>query len=105
MFILAGERMLGRLEDVLHRHQTAQRETVVDHQNALQPVLVQQRAGFLGAGAFLDVNQALARGHDGAYRGVQIGFEAVVAVGDYADHLALIDHGKARYLVLLRQRE
>ncbi len=63
------------------------------------------KPSFLRARSFLDVYQPIARGHDGAHRLVEVGLEAVVAVGDHADDLALLHHRESRYPVLLRERE
>ena len=43
-----------------------------------------------------DGDQALARRHDLAHRGVEPGLEAQVAVGDDADHRLALDHREAR---------
>ena len=47
--VLAGVGMLGGLEDVLHRDQAAQLEILVDHQHALEAVLVHERQRFFAA--------------------------------------------------------
>src|SRR5437773_12176534 len=88
LLVLRRIRVLARLENVLHRDQAAQLEAVLHDQHALEPMLVQELAGLLRACAFLDVHQAVARGHDGAYRLVEDGLEAVLAVGDHANDLA-----------------
>lgn len=56
--------MLGGLEDVLDGDQAAKMERVVDDQNPLKAVHAQQFLGILDAGALLDRDQTLARGHD-----------------------------------------
>ena len=50
--VLAGERVLGRLEDVLDGDEAAQLHRVVDDQHALEAVLVHQRLRALEIGAF-----------------------------------------------------
>ncbi len=50
--VLARERMLGRLEDVLDGDEAAQLHVAVDDQHALEPVLVHQRLRLLEVGAF-----------------------------------------------------
>ena len=50
--VLAGVRVLGLLEDVLHRDQALQAPLLVDHQHALEAVLVQQRQRFGPGRAF-----------------------------------------------------
>jgi hypothetical protein len=45
--VLAGERVLGGLEDVLHGDQPAQLEVAVDDEHALEPVLVHQGLGLV----------------------------------------------------------
>jgi hypothetical protein len=64
---------------------------------------VHQGLGLIRIAAFLDSDEALARRHDVAYRLVQIGFEAEVAVGDDADDLGSLDHGQAGKPVLAGQ--
>jgi len=93
--ILAGQRVFARFLDILDGDQAAQFEAVVDHQHALEAVLVQQRQGLFAAGAFLDRYQPFLRRHDVGHRLVELGFEAQVAIGDDADHLAAIDHRQA----------
>ncbi len=105
LLVLRRIRVLARLENVLHRDQAAQLEAVAHDQHALETMLVQERARFLRARSFLDVYQPVARGHDGAHRLVEVGLEAVVAVGDHADDLALLHDRESRYPVLLRERE
>ena len=68
-------------------------------------MLVQELARFLRACAFLHVYQPIARGHDGAHRLVEVGLEAIVAVRDHADHLALLHDRESRHPMLLRERE
>ncbi len=48
LLVLAGKRMFGGLEDVLDGNQAAQFEGVIDHQHALEAMLVHQRLGLLG---------------------------------------------------------
>ena len=102
--VLARERMLGGLQDVLGRDQAAQIEVLVDHQHALEPVLVHQRHCLFAACAFAHRDQLRARRHDVPDRLAEIGFKAQIAVGDDADHAARgIDHRQAGNLVLIRE--
>ena len=103
LLVLAGQRMLAGLEDILYRHQPAQFKCIIDHQHALEAVLVHQAARFFQAGIFLDGNQPLARRHDVLDRLVQIGLEAQVAVGDDTDHLLALRPPASRNPVLPRQ--
>ena len=86
--------MLG---DVLHRDQALEFKGIVDHQNALELVLVEQRLGLLGRGAvfFVDGDELLARRHDLVDLDVVAGFKAQIAAGDDADHLATVAHWEA----------
>ncbi|EXI75355.1 MAG: hypothetical protein AW07_01256 [Candidatus Accumulibacter sp. SK-11] len=89
--ILAGVRMLGGLDDVLDGDQAAQLEGVVDHQDALQAVLVDQRLALFDGRSLMHRHQPRARGHDVAHRLVEQRLEAQVAVGDDADDDLAID--------------
>ena len=62
--VLGGVGMLALLEDVLHRDQAPELEIAVDHQHALEAVLVHERLRFLAARAFAHRDQLLARRHD-----------------------------------------
>src|SRR5690606_31112161 len=103
LFVLAGVRVLGGLQDVLDGDQPAQLERVVDDQHALEPVTVHQRLRFFERGPFPDRDQPLARRHDPAGGLVEPGLETKVAVGDDADHLAVVDDRQPGDPVLLGQ--
>ncbi len=92
MRVLAGVRMLAFLQDVLHRDEPLEVELVVDHQHALEAVLVHQLHRFLARRAFAHRDQLLLRRHDVLHRLVELGLEAQVAVGDDADDLAAVLH-------------
>ena len=62
--VLARQRMLARLLDVLDRNQAAQLEGIVHHQDAFQPVLVQQRHRLVAVGALLHRHQPFFRRHE-----------------------------------------
>ncbi len=62
--VLGRQRMLGRLEDVLHRDEAAQLHVTVDHEHALEPVLMHQCLGALEIGALRDRDELVALGHD-----------------------------------------
>ena len=93
--ITRSVREAGLLGDVLHRHQAAQLEGVVDDDHALQLVPVHQGLGFVERGALFDGDQALGRRHDVGDRGVHARLEAQVAACNDADHLAPLDHREA----------
>src|SRR3546814_13613283 len=57
--VLRCIRMLGRLRDVLHGDQAAQLVVAVRDQHALEPMLVQQRARFVGSRPFAHRDQTL----------------------------------------------
>ena len=105
LLVLARIRMLGRLEHVLDGHQALELHRIVDHQHALEPVLVHQRFGGLEIGAFPDCDQLVARRHHPAHGLVEIRLEAQVTVGDNADNLVAFDHRQAGNPALLRQRD
>src|SRR5471032_37928 len=103
--ILRCQRVLGRLLDVLDRDQAAQFELVVDHQHALEAVLVHQALGLGRVGVLVDVDQIVARRHLGARLGVEFLFKAQVAVGDDADHHVAFDDRETGNTILLGQRD
>ena len=96
-------REIELLGDVLHRDQALELKSIVDHQQALQLVLVQQGLGLLGRGAIRHSDQTLARRHDFTHGLVVAGLETQVAPGDDTHHLAAIAHRKARDAELRRQ--
>src|SRR3954465_11800997 len=98
--VLARVGMLGFLQDVLHRDEALQMEFLVDHQHALQAVLVHELDGVLAARALAHGDELLLRRHDVLHRLVEVGLEAQVAVGDDADHFsAVLHHREAGDLV------
>ena len=101
--VTRGKREAGLLGDVLHRDQALEFVLVVNDQQAFQLELVQQRLGFLGAGAFVHRDQLVARRHDFVHRHVVAGFKAQIAPGHDADNLAAFEHRKAGNAQLLRQ--
>ncbi len=101
--VARGGREVGLLGDVLDRHQPAQLEGLVDDQHALEPVAVHQRLAFVDARALGHRDQALARRHDLAHRGVHPCLETQVAPGHDADHLAVVEHREARNAMLRGQ--
>jgi hypothetical protein len=92
--ILACERMLGCLQNVLDGDQPLELEAIVDHQHALEPVLMHERLGVLELGALGDGDQLVAFGHDRGDRLVEVGLEPQVAIGDDADDLPAVDDGQ-----------
>ena len=89
LLVLAGVRVLGCLEDVLDRDQAAQLAVAVDHQHALEAVLVHQRLALRSRLApSLTVTSRSCGVMMSAHRLVELRLEAQVAVGDDADHLA-----------------
>ena len=99
MGVLGGERVVGGLRDVLHRHEAGEVEVGVDDENAFEAVLVHEGLGFFERGAFTDRDEAFARRHDFADRDRHAGFEAEVAVRDHAEDLLAVDDGKTRNAV------
>mmetsp|Transcript_26318 Transcript_26318/g.62507 ORF Transcript_26318/g.62507 Transcript_26318/m.62507 type:complete len:641 (-) Transcript_26318:108-2030(-) len=86
----------GLLGDVLHRHQAAQLEGVVDDDHTLQLVGVHQGLGLVQRSALLDRDELFGRRHDFADLGVHARLEAQVPPGDDADHPPALDHREAR---------
>src|SRR6185369_14443652 len=91
----------GLLGDVLDGDEALQLEGVVDHEQPLQPVLVQQGLGFGRAGALADGDEFFAGRHDLADPHVIARLETQVAARDDADHLAAVDYWEARNPQLL----
>ena len=104
--VLAGMREALRLLDVLDRDQADQAVGIVDHQQLLDPVLVQQLHGLGAADALLHRDQPLG-GHQLAHRPLAARHEADVAVGEDAGQPAArpFDHRQAGDLVALHQVE
>ena len=101
--VARGVGKAGLLGDVLDGHQAAQLEGVVDDDHALELVLVHQRLAVGQRRAFAHRDQALARRHDLAHRGVEPRLETQVTVGDDADDGLALQHRKARDAVRLGQ--
>jgi hypothetical protein len=97
--VLAGERVLRGLEDVLHGDEAAQLPVAVDHEDALEPVPVHEGLRVLEHRAFLHGHELVARRHDVLHRLVEVRLEPQVAVGDDADHALAFEHRKARDVV------
>ena len=103
--VLARERMLGRFEDVLDGDQTLELEAIIDHEHALEAMLMHQRLRILQIGAFGDRHQPIALGHDIGDGLIQIGLEAEIPIGHDADDLSAIDDRQPRDLVQCCERE
>ena len=103
VLVARGVREVGLLGDVLHRHQPAQLERVVDDQHAFELVTVHQRLAIGERGAFAYGDEPLARRHDLGHRGIESRLETQVAIGDDADHGLAIEHRKAGDAMLLGQ--
>ena len=103
--VLGGERVVGGLRDVLHRHEAGEVEVGVDDENAFEAVLVHEGLGFFERGAFTDRDEAFARRHDFADRDRHAGFEAEVAVRDHAEDLLAVDDGKTRNAVFTSEAD
>ena len=101
--VARGTGEAGLLGDVLHRNQALEFKRIVDHQQALDFVLVKQHLGLLDGGAVGHGNEPLLGRHDQAYRQVVAGFKAQVTPRDDAHHLAAVAHRKARHAKLFAQ--
>src|SRR5688572_29708401 len=95
--------MFAFLEDILHRHQALELEIAVDHEHALEAMLVHHIHRFLAARAFAHGDQLLARRHDRLHRLIEVLLEAQVAVGHDPDHPARLHHREARDFALALQ--
>ena len=93
----------GLFGDVFHRDQAFELEGFVNHQQALQSVLVQERLGFDKGGAVRHRHQALAGRHDVADRLVVARFKTQIAPGDDTHHFAAVAHRESGYAQLLGQ--
>jgi hypothetical protein len=97
--VLAGHRVLDGLLDVLDRDQTLEVAAAVDHQDLLDPVLVEEQLGLLEGGPLGHGDQVLL-GHQVVDPLVEVLLEAEVAVGEDADELPVRGgDGHARDLV------
>jgi hypothetical protein len=102
---LAASGMLGRLQHVLDRDQTAQRVVFTQHQHAFEPVPVHQLACDIEGIALVHENEALARRHDPRHRLIEVGLETQVAVGHDADDTSAVEHRKTGNAVTACQRQ
>ena len=91
------------LVDVFHQNQAFEFKGVIHHQQALQPVFVQQGFGFLNRGALGHGDEFFALRHDVANGHIQSCFKADVAPRHDAGDLAAFNHRKARYAQLFGQ--
>ena len=98
--IACREWKAGLLGDVLDGHEAAQLASVVDHQHALELVLVHERLAVFKRGAFIHRHQTLARRHDFAHRRIQACLETQIAVGHDAHDARAFQHRKTRHAVL-----
>src|SRR5450830_1420183 len=101
--VFRRERVRSRFLDIFDGDQAAQFKIVVDHQHALEAVLVHQALGFIAVGAFGDVDQLVTRCHLGARFSVEFLLKTQVAVGDDADHGLAFDHRETADAVLFGQ--
>ena len=103
--VFRRERVGSRLLDILDGDQAAQLKRVVDHQHALEAVLVHQALGFGRIGIFIDDDEFFARGHLGGGFRVEFLFKAQIAVGNDTDHFLALDDRETADAVLFRQRD
>jgi hypothetical protein len=102
--VLAGGGMGLGFFDILDRDQADAAVVLVDHQQLLDPVLVQQALGLVPLGPFLHRDQVVS-GHELADRLAAVLGEAHVAVGQDANQRpgAALDHRNAGDAVALHQ--
>ena len=102
-FTLGVTRRIGKaglLGDVLDGDQPLEFESVIDHQQAFDLVLVQQDFGLGDGGAVGYGDQLVTRRHDVTHGQIQTGLEAQIAPGHQADYLATVAHRKTRHAQL-----
>ncbi len=102
--VLRGVGVIDRLLDVLDRDQADAMLGLVDHDQLLDPALVEQAARLFLSHAFAHCGEVFAR-HQFVHRLARIVGEAAIAIGQDAVQLAeLVDHRDAADLVLCHQR-
>ena len=89
--VLAGEREVLGLLEILGRDHALQFEVVVDDQHLLDAVLVQQPQNFLIRRAFAHRDEPLLRRHDFGNRRVELRLETDVATRNDANRHAVVD--------------
>ena len=102
--VASGVGETGLFGDVFHGDQALELKGVIDHQQALDLVLVEQHLGLGQRGAVGHGYQLVAPRHDFADRQVVAGLETQVTSGHDTDHFATVAHREARHTELLRQR-
>ncbi len=91
--VLGGVGVLDGLGDVLDGDEALELEVVVDDQQLLDLVLAQHLAGHLERGPDRHGDQ-VGRRHEVAYRAVEVGLEAQVAVGEDAEQQPVWGHDR-----------
>ena len=101
--ILGGERMIGRLGNVLNGHEAGKTEVLRNNENTFETMTVHQVLGFFKRSA-LHSDEAFTRRHDFTNRNAHAGFKAEVTVCDHAEHRTVFsNHGQTRDAVFARE--
>ena len=96
--VFIGIGKFGSFHNIFNRNQAFKLVLVVQHQHALNLVLVHQFARIINAGANGHGNQFFTRRHNRANGQIQARFKTQIAVGNNADYLAVFHHRQARHL-------
>ena len=103
LLILARQRIIRRLLEILGGDEAAQFEILIDDEHFLDAMLVQQRQHFGLAGIFTHGHELVFRRHDGGDGCIELRLETQIAIRDDADRFALVDDGHAGNVIGLRQ--
>ena len=99
LVILAGQRVVLCLLNVLDGDQPAQLEIVIDHQHFFDAMTVQQLLDVVQASPFFHRDQLILGRHDVLHRSVHPAFKPDVTASDNAQQVTAIDHRQAGNIV------
>ena len=105
--VLAGQRIVVRLLNVLHGDHAAKLEALVlvDDEHLLDAVLVQEPEHCVLVRALAHRDEPILRRHDGRHRRVALRLEPQVAVRHDADEVLALDDGHAGDVLRARERD
>ena len=99
LFVLAGQRIILRLLDILDGDQPAQFEVVIHDQDFFNAVAMQQLFHVVQIGALFHRHQLVLGGHDFRDRRVQAAFKANITTGDDTNEIDTVHHRQPRNVV------